>query len=175
MLQFYYDFMAKYVHLTDFEYCEMDTDSAYLAISGESLEEIIKPEMLAKFETDKCMWFPRTDTTEHRQYDKRTPGLFKLEWEGDGIISLSSKCYYCFGSEKDKISCKGVNKNTANLTKERYLSVIQNKSRVEGTNMGFRLYGNRMQTYVQQKSALSYLYVKRKVSSDGVSTTPLDL
>ena len=91
MLQFYYDFLNKYVYRSDFEYCEMDTDSAYIAISGESLEDLVKPEMMHEFENDKCNWFPRTDTVEHAKYDKRTPGLFKVEWEADGIISLCSK------------------------------------------------------------------------------------
>lgn len=32
MLRFYYDFMDRFVDRADFEYCEMDTDSAYMAI-----------------------------------------------------------------------------------------------------------------------------------------------
>ena len=38
MLQFYYDFLDKYLDRSDFQMCEMDTDSAYIAISGESVE-----------------------------------------------------------------------------------------------------------------------------------------
>ena len=34
MLQFYFDFMDKYLDRSDFQYCEMDTDSAYIAIAG---------------------------------------------------------------------------------------------------------------------------------------------
>ena len=45
MLEFYYDFMDVFVDRADFEYCEMDTDSAYMAISGSNLKDIIKPEM----------------------------------------------------------------------------------------------------------------------------------
>ena len=55
MLQFYYDFLDKYVDRSDFEYCGMDTDSAYIAISGESLEDLVKPEMMHEFENDKIM------------------------------------------------------------------------------------------------------------------------
>ena len=33
MLQFYFDFMDKYLDRSDFQYCEMDTDSAYVAIA----------------------------------------------------------------------------------------------------------------------------------------------
>ena len=35
MLQFYYDFLDKYLDRSDFQMCEMDTDSAYIAISRE--------------------------------------------------------------------------------------------------------------------------------------------
>jgi hypothetical protein len=33
MLQFYYDYLDVYVDRADFAYCEMDTDSAYMALS----------------------------------------------------------------------------------------------------------------------------------------------
>ena len=108
MLQFYYDFMLKFVNRDDFEYCEMDTDSAYMALAGPSLESVIKPEMKQKYLTglegfhscdsqveadDDLHWFPRTCCTTHAKYDKRTVGLFKLEWQGDTMIGLCSKTY----------------------------------------------------------------------------------
>ena len=108
MLQLYYDFMLKFVNRDDFEYCEMDTDSAYMALAGPSLESVIKPEMKQKYLTglegfhscdpqveadDDLYWFPRTCCTTHAKYDKRTVGLFKLEWQGDTMIGLCSKTY----------------------------------------------------------------------------------
>ena len=66
MLQFYYDFLDKYLDRSDFQMCEMDTDNAYIAIAGESVESLVKPELKAEFEADKCNWFPRTDTPEHK-------------------------------------------------------------------------------------------------------------
>ena len=45
MLEFYYDFLDKYVDRCDFELMYMDTDSFYIAISGESLDDVIKPEL----------------------------------------------------------------------------------------------------------------------------------
>ena len=50
MLEFYYDFMDKFVDRSLFEYCEMDTDSAYMAIASEQFEDIIKPSLKQKFE-----------------------------------------------------------------------------------------------------------------------------
>ena len=107
MLEFYYDFMDVYVDRADFEYCEMDTDSAYMAISGSNLEDVIKPEMRTKylqemkgFCTDMDIeadaqhhWFPRTCCAKHAKYDKRTPGLFKLEYQGNEMTGLCSKTY----------------------------------------------------------------------------------
>ena len=116
MLQFFFDFMDKYLDHSDFQYCEMDTDSDYIAIAEQSVERLVKSELRGEFEADKGNWFPRTDSPEHKAYDKRTPGLFKEEWSGAGIIGLSSKTYCCFG-EYDNFSCKGVNKKQKKLTK----------------------------------------------------------
>ena len=42
-------------------------------------------------------------------------------------------------------------------------------------NKGFCIHQNEMITYIQQKKGLSYVYDKRKVLEDGVSTVPLDI
>ena len=44
MLQLYYDFVDVFVDRRDFQYCAMDTDSAYIALSADTLEEVIRPE-----------------------------------------------------------------------------------------------------------------------------------
>ena len=45
MLEFYYDCLEKYLDRRDFELIQMDTDSLYIAISGISLNEIVRPEL----------------------------------------------------------------------------------------------------------------------------------
>ena len=109
MLQFYYDFLMEYIDASDFQMMYMDTDSCYIAITSDCIENLIKPEKKDLYEKEKVKWFPRTDTKENEKYDERTPGLFKTEFEGDGMVCLSSKLYYCLG-KKDKFSCKGVQK-----------------------------------------------------------------
>lgn len=49
MLEFYFDFLDYYVDRKDFQYVEMDTDSAYLALSKPSLEEVIKQDKRKEF------------------------------------------------------------------------------------------------------------------------------
>ena len=82
-LEFYYDCVDKYLSREDFEYSEMDTDSVYMAISGDSLESLIKPELHEEFEKDKHNWF----VTPRVPQGKHTPGLFKVEFEG-GKLSV---------------------------------------------------------------------------------------
>ena len=174
MLQFVYDFLNVYIAKEDFQPCQMDTDSYYFSISGECLEDVIRPEMRQKFQDVKHQWLPRDDTAEHAAFDKRTPGLFKQEYAGTGIVSLCSKCYYCWGTE-DKFSSKGLNRNQNEITKDKFLEVLETRQASGGLNMGFRVRDNQVWTYTQQRDALSYFYPKRKVLADGVSTEPLDI
>ena len=53
MLQFYYDFMDVFVDRRDFQYCAMDTDSAYTTLSATSLEDVIKPDMHQRYQMEK--------------------------------------------------------------------------------------------------------------------------
>ena len=89
MLEFYYDFLDYYLLREDFEMVEMDTDSNYLGISAENVEELIKPKLREEFEREKHNWF----VTPLAPQGKRTPGLFKVEFKGDKIIGLCSKSY----------------------------------------------------------------------------------
>ena len=66
------------------------------------------------------------------RHDKRTSGLFKIEWEDEGFVGLCLKTCYCFG-DKDKYSTKGLNKRHNQIDKEVFLNVLKT-----GTNRGFR-------------------------------------
>ena len=45
MLEFYYDFLDKFIDRSAFKLIQMDTDSNYMVISGDNLEDVIKPEL----------------------------------------------------------------------------------------------------------------------------------
>jgi hypothetical protein len=59
MLQFYYNFIDKYIDRSDFELLEMDTDSNYFAFSEDSVEKLIKPHTREEYEKDKYNFLPR--------------------------------------------------------------------------------------------------------------------
>ena len=114
MLEFYYDFLDRYFDRRDFELIQMDTDSNYMAISAEKLEDIVKPE------AKKQEWLAWD------KWSSRTPGLFKLECEGSRMIALCSKCYFVDEpeGEKNKFSTKGMPKKQNEITWQRFRSPL---------------------------------------------------
>jgi hypothetical protein len=180
----------------------MDTDSAYMALSGEFFD-IIKPELRSEFFENLHQWLPRLSCDLHQseflntmihgdrewkmydcckkinKFDQRTPGLFKEEFVGDGIISLNSKTYFCWAdkadieeSKKTKYRSKGLSRMQNKLTKDQYLSVLHTKKPISGENRGFCKIDNCILTYSLQRTGLLYDYYKRILLSDGVSTKP---
>ena len=109
-----------------------------------------------------------------RAFDKRTPGLFKVVWSGDGLVGLCSKTYYYFGAT-DKYNTKGLSKRHNAIDKDAFLVVLTNRQSGSGNNRGFRVRHSIVLTYVQERAALTYFYVKRVVHEDGLSTGPVDV
>ena len=103
MLEFYYDFFDRYFDRRDFELIQMDTDSNYIAISAERLDDIVRPELKPEFEAQKKQWLTWD------KWSGRTPGLFKLECVGSRMIALCSKCHFIDDpeGEKKKFSQRG--------------------------------------------------------------------
>ena len=75
--------LDNYLSEQDFELCYMDTDSFYLVMSGDSLDEIVRPEMKQACEADKTNWLA-TDI-----FSERTPGLLKAEFVGTRGVWLT--------------------------------------------------------------------------------------
>ena len=117
----------------------MDTDSNYFAFSEDSIEKIIKPEMMEEYEKDKYNFLP-SESTElpifkvdgkpftMKQYEKRTRGLFKVECVKDKIVALCSKMYCCSDLDENEIkfSCKGIQKDNNNITYKKSEHVLKN-------------------------------------------------
>ena len=168
ILEFYYDFLDRYFDRKDFELIQMDTDSNYLAISGKELEDIVRPELKEEFEAQKKNWLAWD------KWSGRTPGLFKLECEGDRMIALCSKCYYIDDrGEKKKFSTKGMSKKQNNINWQRFKSALEG-SKDMATNRGFRMRDGNIVTYEQEKLGLSAYYDKRWVLPDGIHTEPIE-
>ena len=169
MLQFYYDFLDQYLDRRDYELIQMDTDSMYFALSYNTLEEAVKPELQEQFEREKKQWL------SWDKWSSREPGLFKLESEGKRAIALCSKCYFVEDerSGKAKMSSKGMSKAQNELPWKRYKMVLDGHKDM-ATNRGLRRHQGAMYTYEQRKLSLSAYYDKRWVLPDGIHTEPIE-
>ena len=165
---------------------ETDTDSLYLAIARSSLEECVLPEKLQNWRENKSNFFASDSqepvifdrkTITKEQYDKRTPGLYKVEVIGKGMIALNSKVFHIWGKDPEgkdifKTSAKGVQERN-NLIRENFMSVLEERKLYEIENAGFIREGTRTFTYTQAKTGLNYFYCKRIVLGNGIDTTHL--
>ena len=108
-------------------------------------------------------------------YNEKTPGLFRTNWDGDGMVTLSSKTSY-YRDSQGKLSSKGLQKkaNTDSLT-------YHLQSCLQGTWMAVSTTASRPDPVGKcipigrGHTALSYVYLKRRVAEDGIHTEPLHL
>ena len=115
MLEFYYDFPDKYFSRQDFELCYIDSDSFYIAMSGDSFDDLVKQKMKQAYEADKKTWLS-TD-----KFSEGTPGLFKPEFVGTRDVWLIVKCYLVQDEVgENKNSCKSVSKKKNDLHFQHY-------------------------------------------------------
>ena len=194
MLELYYKFFKKFCDTEKYEELEMDTDSLYLALSEENLEDNILPEKRNEWEAIRSRDYTdsftanatgnfssRTCCSAHKEHDKREPGLFKEEFRCTETLCLCRKTYCCYDrkSNKYKFSSKGLNKRTLEdggdgpMTK--YRKVLEEAVNVTSTKRGFQTMKHSVATYKQTKKRLSYFDPKRLVEEDGIHTKPLDL
>ena len=106
ILEFYFNFWVKFFDRSKLELSQMAMDLLYFAIGRETLEVILKPEMHSMYFHDRHLWllsercndcvanYIATNVAEQfwvlkpccaerLKFDKRMPGLFKLEFQGD--------------------------------------------------------------------------------------------
>ena len=183
MLEFYYDFLDKCFSRQDFELCYMDTESFYLAIIGDSLDEIVKPEMKQAYEANKKNLLA-TD-----RFSERTSGLFKPEFVGTRGVWLTANCYLVQNEalNNNKYSCKGISKNHNDLHLQRDKDALdiflrtrrdgelEEKDIDKAKNVGFMVYDQGVVTYEQKKLGLSAYYDEYYVLADGIHTRLLDV
>ena len=93
----------------------MNTDSFYMAMNGDSLYEIVRPEMKQAYETDK------KNSLATEKFSERTSGLFKPEFKDTRGVWLTAKCYFVQNeANENKYSFKGVSKKHNDLYFQRY-------------------------------------------------------
>ena len=200
LLDFYYDFLVSLIKPENFSLVFIDTDSFYLGLAETDFNSVAfklnredrrnffekrdkylmpeacpncKPRYINEMVNNDKKWVARKCCIKFQKHQQREPGLFKIEFQGTGVISLSPKSYFCLG-ERKKVGAKGVSQKHK-LNWGVYSNVLTKKSQHEVTNHSFRYHDNEQRTYLQKKIGLSPVYVKRDVQEDGISTCTLNI
>ena len=194
-LELYDIFVKKFNDTDKYGELEMDTDCLYLALSEESLEDVIVPDKRAAWdrlhskdwadnftENEPDNFFPRTCCNALRKHHKRKPGLFKDEFKCAKMLCLCSKTYCCYDKQanKYKFNSERHKKRTLQDSDDggpmsKYRKVLEESVNVTSTNTGFRTIQHSVATYEQRKKRLFYFCPKRRVEEDGIHTKPLHL
>jgi hypothetical protein len=180
-LNFIYNFMYKCLDMDRIHVVELDTDSLYLAIAGngnKGFQDVIKDKdfymaNIGHYLTSDFYGVNKQFDTqlEKMMFDKRFGGL-AIEKESKNIVALASKLYCIWDEDKETSKAKGCHQR---FTHQAYLDVLEQGLVVNGTNHTLRMKDGQMSHVSTYKRAISCIYTKMKVSSDGSFCSPLFL
>ena len=83
----FWQFLNKYLVNDMYQLMETDTDSLYVGLTRETVDECVKPDLIEKWNIEKHKFFSSQDETEIdfaglkiplSQYEKRTAGNIRL-------------------------------------------------------------------------------------------------
>ena len=57
---------CRYVERPLYQYCEMDTDSAYIALAGDSIDDLVAPEHREHYFRHRSEWLPAECCDAHK-------------------------------------------------------------------------------------------------------------
>jgi hypothetical protein len=171
--------MYKCLDMDKIHYIEGDTDSGYWAIAGagnSGFQDVIKDEKfymenIDKYLTSDFYGVKREFNTklEEMQFDKKLGGL-AIEKESKNMIALASKMYVIWNDQKETGKAKGVSEHFKHT---QYQEVLEKRKIINGTNRTLRLNEGEMSHIAVNKRALTAIYLKYRVSSDGSFCSPL--
>lgn len=192
MLEVYYDFLNVYIMRDMCTLCTMDTDSLYVSLSRETLEECVHPHLKDEYisrqkgscgqpRTAQDLMLARTCCAACEFTDSRTCGIFKFENVSDAIYALAPKSYVTINYETQavKLSAKGCRRRP--LLQQRpvdiFKAVLDTGDPHHVINRGIRLLDGKVVTYRLLKPGISFQYFKRIVlpTLGGIYTRPLDI
>jgi len=121
-----------------FEILESDTDSIYASFAKADLEDCVPIQLKESFYKDLFDWMPVETCETHKEefintkinglpwnphqcckeayeFQKRTPGLLKLEYRSDKAVCLSAKTHLFTSKNHTKQVSKSINLKTTNI------------------------------------------------------------
>ena len=97
---------CRYVERPLYQYCEMDTDSAYIALAGESIDDLVAPEHREHYFRNRSQWLP-AECCENHKDDYVHTRLAGRTWTATEPCCLARKAYTTSGLQ-DYLRSSGV-------------------------------------------------------------------
>ncbi|KAA6398173.1 MAG: hypothetical protein EZS28_006296 [Streblomastix strix] len=175
-LNFVYNFLYKCIDVDRVHFCNMDTDSMYLAIAGSQIEGykqglkyVIKDQLF--YDNHYKEWLPLDNCTIAEE--KKLLGL-TIESLGENIVCLAPKCYSLYnGIEQndDLVSLvnrmKGVSEKKVNLTTNDYIKCLNDGCNINETTNNLQMKMGVISMISMEKSALTGIHNKMIVLANG--------
>jgi hypothetical protein len=178
---FIYEFTYKAIDMDRVHFIEGDTDSMYWAVAGDrhgGFEDVIKGKEFSNANIAHYLisdFFGVNKQFETRldkmRFDKRFGGL-AIEKESKNLVALASKLYVCWDDNKETSKAKGCHQK---FSHEQYLEVLEQGKIINRVNHTLRMTNSQMSHVYVNKHALTCIYTKYRVSSDGSACVPLFL
>ena len=179
MVYFKFHIIQKHLCEDKIDLMSLDTDSFTMAIGADSLDDLVLPHCQDTWESViRPNWFVHKGCQGKRCQDpecNKRPGPFKLEYEGEKNIGLSSKLYTVTRSEPGvppKVACKGLTKSSLF-----YDDSIRFQNTLNGTGekltvtmSSFQRKKDHMLT-VRSQRTVSNKYLKRQLCPDDDTRT----
>ncbi|KAA6398802.1 MAG: hypothetical protein EZS28_005672, partial [Streblomastix strix] len=173
-LNFVYNFLYKCVDMDSVHFCNMDTDSMYLAIAGSQIEGykqglkyVIKDQLF--YDQHYKEWLPWGNCTVAEE--KKLMGI-TTKSKGENIVCLAPKCQSLYnGNEQndDIVSLvnrmKGVSEKDANLTTNDYIKCLIEGCNINVTTNNLQMKMGVMSMISMEKSSLTGIHNKMVVLS----------
>jgi hypothetical protein len=180
-LNFIYEFMYKCLDMDKIHFVEGDTDSMYWAIAGSGnggFDDVIKDKdfymkNIAHYLTSDFFGVNKQFETplDKMRFEKRFGGL-SIEKQATNMVALGSKLYCIWDDNKETSKAKGCHQKFGH---EQYLEVLEHGKIINGENHTLWMNNGGMSHVSVNKHALTAIYNKMKVSSDGSFCCPLFL
>jgi hypothetical protein len=180
-LHFIYNFMYKCLDMDRIHFIEGDTDSMYFAIAGSGnggFDDVIKDK---EFYMNNIGHYLTSDfygvekqfdsPLEKMRFDKRY-GALSIEKQATNMVALGSKMYCIWNDDKETSKAKGVSQKFGHQS---YLDVLTEGKIINGENHTLRMNQNQMSHVSVNKHALTCIFTRMRVLSDGSACVPLFL
>ena len=148
----------------------MDIYSAYMCLSGNSLEEVIQPELKQRYQSEKHNWFPRSDTPSMQHMIRGHRGSSRKNTEEMELLSYVVKHIFVLGSRTNSAAKESINDYTISIKVRIWMCFWQRDPEMVLIGGFVLLTITYIHTY--NKGLDFHIFIP---NADGVSTTPLDI